>query len=220
MELGINGSIDLGVLLSHDTYRQPEMQVVDLKCPGCGNPCSTSQAHCDQCGRQLVITSFSTLHTITPGEVQDYVSSYTGALDGNEKDPALNSAVGMCFLKLGLYDEAQSHFETALSGSLNNSETYFYTAVALLQGRKPFTQPIATIRKCEGYCAAAARLEPRGIYYLALAWITADFYERKFLKPPVPSSEFLAQAESNQLTPTDISTLQDVLCQPLTVLGV
>ena len=196
------------------------MQVIDLKCPGCGSPSSTDQTTCDHCGRQLVITSFSTLHTITPGEVQQYLTAYSGALEQNGKDPELNSAIAMCFLKLGLYDQAQSHFDVALSGNLNNSETFFYMAVALLEGKKPFTRPIETIRKCEGYCTAAARLEPRGIYYLALAWITADFYERKFLKPSIPSSELLAQAGSAQLTPTDISTAQDVFCQSFSILGV
>ena len=195
------------------------MQVIDLKCPGCGNPSSTAQQRCDSCGRQLVITSFSTLHTITPGEVQEYLSAYSGALQGNEKDPAINNAMGMCSLKLGLYDRARSHFEVAASGDINNSETYFYFAVALLEGKKPYLVPMDTVRKCSEYCTAAVRLEPRGVYYLMLAWLTADFYERKFLRPPVPSASLLEQARGAALTPTDIETLQDVTRQPLSSLS-
>jgi tetratricopeptide (TPR) repeat protein len=191
------------------------MQVIDLKCPGCGSPSSTAQRTCDHCGRQLVITSFSTLHTITPGEVQEYLSTYSGALEGNEKDPAINNAVGMCSLKLGLYQRARTHFEIAADQDINNSETYFYLAVALLEGKKPYTQPLDTIRKCTDYCTAATSLEPRGVYYLMLAWVTADFYERKYLKPLVPSATYLDQARAAMLTPTDIDTLQDVTRQPL-----
>jgi len=196
------------------------MQVVDLKCPGCGSPSSTSQSTCDSCGRQLVITSFSTLHTITPGEVQDYLASYKGALEGDRTDPALNSAIGMCFLKTGAYERAVSHFETALSGSPSNSEPYFYLAVALLKGEKPFVQSRTVIRSCEGYCTSAERLEPRGIYFLTHAWIVADYYDRKFLNPPIPSSELVQQAKSALLTPTDVSTLEDVLGQSLSSLPI
>ena len=165
-----------------------------------------------------MITSFSTLHTITPGEVQEYLSSYSGALEGNEKDPAINSAMGMCSLKLGLYDRARTHFEVAAMGNINNSETYFYLAIALLQGKKPYTQTLDTVRKCSEYVTAAIRLEPRGVYYLLLAWITADFYERKFLRPPMPSSTLVDWAKTAMVTPTDIETLQDVTGQPVSIL--
>lgn len=189
------------------------MRVVDLRCPGCGSPTSTDRVECQFCGRQLVVTSFSDLHTLGIDEVREYVRSYRAGLTGDPDNPELNSSIGMCFLKLSLYPEAVKHFEIAIEDDLRNSETYFYLGVALLEGKTAFLCPLAVIRRCEKYVQAAAKLEPRGVYYLMLAYIGASYYDRKFLNQEISSADYLETAWSNGLSPTDIRTFRDILGQ-------
>ena len=88
----------------------------------------------------------------------------------------------MCYLKLGLYDKALLAFEKAMENNFDNSETFFYAAICLLGGKKPFAQQKPTINKVEEYINAALMIEPKGVYYYFLAYVKKDYYERKFLK--------------------------------------
>lgn len=161
----------------------------------------------------MVITSFSTLHTITPAEVSAYAKCYRSGLSEAPDDPSLNSAIAMCYLKLGLWTQAELHFQKAIASNLDNSEIYFYWAISLLEGKRPFTQPLAIIRKAEECANAAILLEPRGSYYLLLAYLTSDYFERKFLNRPMSSTQLLQVARQCGLTPTDMQTFRDVVRQ-------
>ena len=187
------------------------MRVIDLPCPGCGAPSSTAAFACKYCGRQVVISSFSNLIGLGTSDLKKYASAYRAGLHQVPDDPTLNSALGMCYLKLGLYAEASSHLLTAMDEDVENSETYFYAAVALLEGKKAFVAPMATVRKCEEYLEAAVRLEPRGVYYLMLAYLAYDYDERKSLNRAVGYREYIRLAAAHQLTQTDTGLLMEVL---------
>lgn len=187
------------------------MRVIDLPCPGCGAPSSTSDAICKYCGRPVVISSFSNLIGMGIPELKKHAGSYKSGLQQAPDDPTLNSALGMCYLKLGLYAEASDCLRKAMDEDIQNSETYFYAAVALLEGRKAFLTPMPTVRKAEEYLGAAVLLEGRGIYYLMLAYLAYDYDERKCLNRSVTYRDYLAQAVANHLTQTDTALLMEVL---------
>jgi tetratricopeptide (TPR) repeat protein len=189
------------------------LRVIDLPCPGCGAPSSTAASACMYCGRQVVISSFSNLIGLGTSDLKKYASAYKVGLQQAPDDPTLNSALGMCYLKLGLYADASSHFCLAMDDDIENSETYFYAAVALLEGKKAFVASMATVRKCEEYLEAAVRLEPRGVYYLMLAYLAYDYDERKCLNRRATYRDYLGLAAAHHLTQTDTALLKEVLRQ-------
>lgn len=184
---------------------------VNVQCPGCGEPWATSDRHCQYCGRPVLINSMSEMLAMDARSAKALRSTYEEALGKGADNPELYAALGMAFLRLGLPDRALRHFEDASDREVDNSEVYFYTAVALLAGKRPFRTPISTIREAERYLTAAMRLERRGIYSYLHAYICKDFYERKFLKVPLPAAHHLERAVIEGVTDFDIQGMFELL---------
>lgn len=186
-------------------------RAVDVRCPGCGSAWNTHQRFCQYCGRQVLISSMSDLISLDARDLKKHAHTYQEALDEGADDPSLHAALGMCLLKLGLRDRALSHFEDAVLDDIENSEPYFYAAVALLSGKKPFLVPLARIRRAEEYLSAALRLEERGVYAYLYGYIRFDYYERKSLNVEPPSQHYIQLAVSRGVTDLDIRTLFELL---------
>ena len=144
-------------------------------------------------------------------EVKKYSNAYRQTLVDNAQDPDLHNALGMCALRLGVYDEARRHFQSAVEGDISNSESYFYLAVALLDGKPPTLQTIDVIQRAQRYADAAIRLEARAAYYFFLLIINIHFYERKFLNPPIPTSFYQSQIEVQGVSEMDQQTVLQLL---------
>lgn len=86
------------------------------------------------------------------------------------------------FLNLGLYPQAGALLEKAMVTEMSNPDVYFYAAVALLGGKRPFLADRGRIRKIEEYLAAALAIEEKGIYRLLLAYVKLDYYQAKMLR--------------------------------------
>lgn len=156
-------------------------QSIDIRCPGCNAPASTGEKTCKYCYRPIVISTFNSVYSMPLPEVNKYANTYRSALGQNPDNTELNNSIAMCYLKLKLYDKAQTAFEKAIEDNFDNSETYFYAAVCLLKGKKAFLAQRTDIDKVVEYINAALMIEPRGIYYYFLAYIKYDFFERKYL---------------------------------------
>lgn len=154
-------------------------QVVELECPGCGAAISTQTKKCPYCQRQIVITTFNSINGLTHLELNKQVSTYKKVMANNPDHIELNMSVGVCYLKLKLYDKAISAFEKALEDNFDYSETYFYAAAALLKGKDPFLASRAVIAKIEEYINAAITIEPKGIYFYFWAYIRYAHHHKK-----------------------------------------
>lgn len=188
-----------------------QYQVLDLKCAGCGEPVSTAQQSCKYCGRPVMITSFTSVYSMSAQDMKGYIRTYTETLRSHPQDAALHSSMGMCYLKTQLYDKALECFERAIESDFDQSETYFYAAVSLLNGKKAFLAQKATIEKAMKYVQAALQIENRGVYHYFHAYLKYDFFERKFLNIKPPYQEELEQAKQNHVSPEDIRILFEVL---------
>lgn len=185
--------------------------VIDLTCPGCGVPVNTSRKTCKYCGRELVITSFSSVYSMLPQDINKYVGSYKKALSEDPNNPTINLSIAMCYLKLRLYRQALLNFKKAIEDNFDNSETYFYAAVSLLQGKKAFLAPFSDIKRVIEYTNAAIQIENRGIYYYFLSYVKYDFYERKSLNIYPSYLDELIQAHQNNVSQEDIRFLFELL---------
>jgi len=186
-------------------------QAINLNCPGCGAPVSTSQKQCEYCNRPIVITSFRTTQSFSPLELNKYASAYRKELAENPNNKELNMSIAFCYLKLKLYDKALPTFEKAIEDNFDNSEAFFYTAVCLLKGQKAFVAPRADIDKVEEYISAALMIEPRGLYYFFQAYIKYDYFHRKYLNTNPTWENALQEAIAAGVSATDIEQLFTLL---------
>jgi tetratricopeptide (TPR) repeat protein len=187
------------------------MQVIDLNCPGCGAGVSTADKVCKFCRRPIVISSFSSISSMSPLELNKYASSYRKTLAENPDNKEINGSIAMCYLKLKLYDNAIKAFEKAVEENFDNSETFFYAAISLLKGKKAFVAQGSDVRKAKEYLEAAIMIEPRGIYHYFLAYIKYDYFERKYLNITPNWQETLQTAIQSGVSAADIGQLAEVL---------
>lgn len=186
-------------------------QIVELECPGCGKAITTSTQQCPQCFREIVISTFNSVSGMSPLEINKQANAYRKAMINNPNNQTLNMSIAFCYLKLKLYDKAIPCFEKAIEDNFDNSETYFYAAIALLNGKKAFLSPRSVIDRIEEYIQAAIMIEPKGIYYYFWAYIRYDHHFRKSYRMTPNYQELLAQAKQIGLSQTDIIELYKIL---------
>ena len=186
-------------------------QVVELECPGCGIPITTSTKQCPQCYREIVISTFNSVNAMSPLDINKQANAYRKAMVGNPDDQTLNMSLAFCYLKLKLYDKALPCFEKAIVDNFDNSEVYFYAAITLLKGKKAFLTPRTEIDKIEEYLQAALMIEPKGIYYYFWAYIRYDHHYRKSYMVTPNYIALLAQAQDAGLSMTDVEELYSIL---------
>ena len=96
----------------------------------------------------------------------------------------------------------------------DNSEVFFYAAVAQLQGKIPFLHLRPTIDKILSYMNSAMMIEPRGIYHYFIAYIKYDYFKRKYLNVTPDYSQTLAMAQQAGLTELEVRQLFELLGTP------
>lgn len=184
---------------------------VDIKCPNCGAAVDTGQKTCKYCKQPVVISTFNSVYDMPAPMLSKYANAYKQALSESPDNPELNNSIAMCYLKLKLYDKALGAFEKAMEDNFDNSETFFYAAICLLQGKKAFLAPRAVIDKIEEYINAALMIEPKGVYHYFLAYIKYDYFNRKSFRTSPTYQEALARATGSGVSPFDIEQLFNIL---------
>ena len=190
------------------------LNVVSLQCPGCGSPVSTDMTHCPYCYGPIVITSFNSVYGMTAQQTNRYLNGYQKELQKNPDSPQIKASIAMCCLKLKLYDKAYAAFEQLLENNFDDFETSFYAAICLLQGKRPFLQPLPVIKKVQEYLDAALIIEERGVYHLFSAYLKLDFYAKKALRVFPDWREELAMARKTNLSEEDARLLFELLNVP------
>ena len=146
--------------------------------------------------------------------INEYIKTYSNILEKNNDNEDINNSIAMCYLKLKFYDKAIQHFDKALDSNVDNSDIYFYYAIALLNGKKPFLTPLTQIKRIIELLNAAIMLENKAIYHYFLAYIKYDFYERKNLNmTPNYLDEY--NTVKNNISKNEIITLFEVLGQKI-----
>ena len=186
-------------------------QVVELECPGCGKSITTSTTQCPQCFREIVISTFNSVNSMSPLELNKQANAYRKAMAKEPNDQTLNMSIAFCYLKLKLYDNALPCFEKAIVDNFDNSEVYFYAAIALLKGKKAFLTPRAVIDQIEQYIQAAIMIEPKGIYYYFWSYIRYDHHHRKYYVMNPNYADLLVQANQAGLSQADVDELYSIL---------
>jgi len=157
------------------------MEAIVYKCPNCGANVSKEHRNCDYCESPVTIKSFKEVREMPLPLVNKYIRSYTDQIGIDGKPLAFS--LGMCQLKLKLYDKAFASFEKAMDDEMGNADAYFYAVVALLKGGKAFLLLRDDADKAVEYLNAACSIDDtKSIYWWLHGYIKEDFFERKFLR--------------------------------------
>ena len=186
-------------------------QIVELNCPGCGARVTTGQNTCEYCHNPVIISTFNSVSSMSTLELNKYATTYKKALEENPDNIMLNKSIDMCYLKLNLYEKALQSFEKAIEDNFDDSEVYFYAAVCLLNGKKPFSHVRSTIDKIIDYLNAALMIEEKGIYYYFLAFLKYDYFHRKHFITSPSFEETLELANNAGVSEYDREELFKVL---------
>lgn len=187
------------------------VRVENITCPGCGEPWTMNMKVCPSCHRPVVISTFNSVYAMTEPETKSYARAYKKALEDDPNNVDILHSTAMCYLKLKLYAQALLAFEKAIEADFDNSETYFYAAVCLLNGKKAICANKTDIEKAIQYINAALKIEYKGIYYYFLAYIKYDFFERKGLNSSPDYRECLQLSTDTGTSDFDKAMLFDIL---------
>lgn len=183
------------------------------ECPNCGQTVSLTANTCPNCFSEY-IKDFRTISTWERERIDKYITSYKQAIQKNPDDAEINIALGSCYLKLRLYDFAYKYFEEGIKCTVNNSDVYYYAAITLLKGKRPFLNVLPTIRKVEDLIRAAISLQQEGRYYYLLAMVQKDFYDKKRINNQYTYQELIKLANQYLVTESDIEELFEYIPIP------
>lgn len=181
------------------------------ECPGCGARVSPDIKKCEYCDKPVIINSIGAIKTFTPLQLNKYASSYRKQLVADPDDRELNRSMGICYLRLKLYDKANEAFERAVADNFEDADSYFYAAVGRLHGKKAFITTRPDIDKAIEYLNAANMIASNPVHYLLLAYIKKDYFDRKALNISPSWMEELSSARELCATDADIAALADLL---------
>mgnify|MGYP003297130220 CR=1 FL=1 len=188
-----------------------ETTAQQLSCPSCGAPIAIADKACPYCNGPIIIKSFQSVNDMPLGKLNKYADFYRKGVASDPNNKEIQNSLAMCYLKLKLYGKAQEAFDKAIAANIDSSETYFYAAISLLAGKKPFLVARQIIDKIEEYLNAAIMIEPKGIYYYLMAFIRYDFHNRKHFKVTPNWEEYLLEAESARFGSADSDELFSIL---------
>lgn len=189
-----------------------EVSAQSIKCPNCGAPQAMTDKECKYCHSPVIITTFTSVESMSLPLLNKYVGAYQSRIDSNGSDASANMSIGICFLKLKNYYRALLSFEKAMESIFDSSDLYFYAAIAVFEGRKPYCCNRKQIDKAEMYLDAALSIDNRPIYLYFKAYIRLDYYFRNYFNISPSYSDLLAQVvAAGGVSETDKQNLFELL---------
>lgn len=189
------------------------INIETLSCPNCGGNVGIDYKVCKYCEQIIYINAFESASKMTTPQLNKYVSAYKKMIKQGHKTLEVLSAVSICYLRLGLYDFALKELEKVVNEDVEEDILYFYLAIAMLKGQKPFLHQRETIDKVLEYLNACVMLEPKGIYYFFLAYIKHDYFERKYFMTTPTYSDYLNDAREMGCNSEEVENLFQLLNQ-------
>lgn len=190
------------------------LEVISIKCPNCNSGVDTSMKVCPACDKPIIIRQASQTAAMPIPLVNKYLDAYRAMENQCLGNNDVNTALGICLLKLKMYDKALAAFEKAMSDNFDNAEPFYLAAVALLKGKKAFLTPRPAIDKIEEYLNAATMIETRPIFYYFMAYVKKDYFARKCYNTSPSWQELILQAEEYGLESYDVEDFHSLINQP------
>lgn len=184
-----------------------DVEAAVLECPQCGAPVKKGSNICTSCFSEYMVRSIGSIDGMDKAGVNKYLLAYRKSLSAGRETAELHQSMGICYLELGLFDFAAKSLEKAIGFLPEDGDAYFYAAISLFKGRRPFLSQMSTVKKAAEYLEAALQLGEEGKYYYLLSLIQKDFFERKRLNGRYDSRTLLAKAKESGVLEEEIATI-------------
>lgn len=168
---------------------------------------------CKKCMSAILVTSVAYLEKFEKPAIQKYIAQYTQALKANPQDADALLAVGLCYLKLDLFDLADRFFSRLIDAHPTDASGYHYRAICILKGKRPRTASLPVIRDAEQLVSTALELDAaNGRHDILLATIRYDYYVLNGMRVPDPVPEILiASAEAKYVDRLEVEQIFQML---------
>lgn len=154
---------------------------------------------CRKCKSAILVTSIAYLEKFERPAIQKYITQYAATLKVSPTDRDALVALGICYLKLGLYEVSDKFLAQLVDAHPADPTGYYYRAITLLKGKRPRTASLALVREAERLAATALELDPgNGRYEVFVAALQHDYYVLNGLRVPGPGVRELAQAAAEK----------------------
>lgn len=143
--------------------------------------------------------------------IESLLKSSRSQADGVE-DPEIQILKdGIRLLNRKMFSQALICFEKVIQNDISTPDAYFYAAIAMLEGKRPFLSSKASISKIENYISSAIAFSENAVYYYFYAYVLYDFYSKKMLKAPLDYKQLLLTSAELGITDSEINALFDIL---------
>jgi tetratricopeptide (TPR) repeat protein len=179
-------------------------------CPQCGWTFDTEalQANtCKKCRSALLITSVAYLEKFDRPAIQKYIVRNSEILKRDPDDRDALLSMGLCYLRLGLYDMSEKFLGRLIDAHPEAASGYYYKAIGFLRGKRPRVATLNIIRAAEQLLLTAITLEPEnGRHDMILAAMRQDYYVLNGLRVPGPTpAELVEKAHGKHLDRNEIA---------------
>lgn len=183
-------------------------QVISYHCPNCGAPINKNAELCPFCQCEVIIKDLNSVFALNEAKLKKYTASYQKE---NNSSPELYKAKGLCYLRLHSFDFAIHSFNKAIEENYEDGDLYFYIALSLCRGKRPFLLTKKEIDKIISNLEIALKLNQKGSYYYLYSLVIRDFYEKKRFNYKISSLEYDKLASSYGMSQEDKKIIHKLL---------
>lgn len=178
------------------------MNAVAFCCSQCGwafDADALQKNTCRKCKSAVLVTSVSYLEKFEKPAIQKYIAQYSQTLKSKPEDRDALLAIGICYLKLGLYDLSDRYLHQLVDAHPADPAGYYYSAISTLKGKRPRIVSLPTIRDSEKLVSTALELDPaNGRYEILLAVLRYDYYVLNGMRVPEPTPQELLNSANTK----------------------
>ena len=157
-------------------------KIVEVTCPGCGGKVDLNMEYCKYCHQPIVFSKLKVIGAMESNSIDKNIRFYLNSLKLEPNNYKLSISLGLCYLKLKMYDKAIEIFNKIIDNSIKEPDILYYLSICLLRGKKAFVNSRKDIDRAIEYLNAAIGIEEKGDYYYLLAYIKFDYFYRKSLR--------------------------------------
>lgn len=191
------------------------MEEIVITCGCCGHkeayPLQKESVKCRNCRQPIIPASYAEAKQVPAPARTKQILLLNQVAAANPASPEIPMALGLFYLTGGGYQYALPQFKKVLEIDPLNADAYFYTAIVMLGGKKPFLKSLAEIEKIVENLNLAEQIEPKAVYFYLHAYVAYDYYKRKFMGCTPTYSELLSQANDLGISRLEISDLFELL---------
>ena len=150
------------------------------------------------------VTAYNDYFDAMVGKIQNLLTCGDPAQNGGGS-PSMDE--GVRFLNYGMYPKAMECFDQALLKDISNPELYFYKAVALLKGQRPFLIIKSVINEVLDLLNTSLAINSKALTHYLIAYIKFDYHHSKMLRATPDYLYHLQTAQSLGITDGEINSL-------------